>query len=104
MNKEKMQNVITVRLPNEDVRMIEELSEEEKIDKSTAIRELVELGRIYSAILKYQKGEVSIGRCAEIAGIKLSQMMDLLSELGIKSKLDVMDYLEGKKGAKKALA
>lgn len=76
----------------------------EKKDKSTAIKELVELGRIYSGILKYKEGEISIGKCTEIAGIKLSQMIDLLTELGIESNLDVMDYLEGKKGAKRVLA
>lgn len=102
--KEKMQNVMTVRLPDEDIDVIEKISKEEKIDKSTAIRELVELGRIYSSILKYQKGEISIGKCSEIAGINLSKMIDLLAELGIKSRLDVADYLEGRKAAKKALS
>ncbi len=101
--REKMQKVVTVRLPNEDIKLIEKVSKEEKKDKSAAIRELIELGRIYSAILKYKEGGISIGKCAEIAGMKLSPMMDLLAELRIESKLDVMDYLEGKKGSKKIL-
>jgi len=91
----KMQSVMTVRLPKEDIKIVEEISFEEKMDKSTTVRELIELGKVYFAILKYKDGKISIGKAAEIAGLPLSEMMDILSKLGVKSKLDVIDYLEG---------
>lgn len=65
------------------------------MDKSTTVRELIELGKIYFAILKYKDGKISIGKAAEIAGLSLSEMIDLAAKLGIESKLEVSDYLEG---------
>ncbi len=64
----KMQNVMTVRLPQEDVKAIEEISEKQKKDKSTTIRDLVELGKIYFAITEYKENRISLGKAAEIAG------------------------------------
>ncbi len=95
----KMENVMTIRLPKEDLDTIEQISKQEKIDKSTAVRELVEKGRVYLAITGYADGKLSIGKAAEIAGIAISEMMDLLANLGIKSKLDIDDYMQGKKVA-----
>ena len=99
----KMQSVITIRLPKEDLEVIKEITAEEKIEKSTAVRELVEMGKVYLAILKYKDGKISIGKAAEIAGMTISEIMDLFAQLGIKSKLEINDYLEGSKVAEEAL-
>jgi len=96
----KMQSVMTVRLPEEDIKMVEQISSEEKMDKSKTIRELFDLGRIYFAILKYKNGKISMGKAAKIADLSISEMMDLLAGLGIKSNIDVMDYKEGLKNLK----
>lgn len=95
----KMQNAMTVRLPLEDIKAIEEISKKEKIDKSTTVRNLVELGKIYFAILQYRENKISIGKAAEIAGLTISEIIDLLAKLGIQSNLDLADYLESKKFA-----
>lgn len=86
---------MTVRLPEKDIKVVEELSSKEGTDKSTTIRELIELGKIYFTVLKYRDGKISIGKAAEIAGLSLSEMIDVLIKLGIKSGLEVTDYLEG---------
>jgi len=99
----KMQSVMTIRLPKEDLEVIKEITAEEKIEKSTAVRELVEMGKVYLAILKYKDGKISIGKAAEIAGMTISEIMDLFAQLGIKSKLEINDYLEGSKVAEEAL-
>ena len=91
----KMQSVMTVRLPEEDIKIVESLSSEEKIDKSKLLRELIESGRKYFAITKYAEGEISIGRAAEISGMLISELIDLLAKFRIESKLDMNDYLEG---------
>lgn len=93
----KMQSVMTVRLPEEDIKAVEEISIQQKIDKSTTVRELIELGKIYFAILKYKEGKISIGKAAEISNLPLSEIIEILAELGIKSNLEVIDYLEGSK-------
>ncbi len=99
----RLESVMTVRLPQEDLRIIGEISKKQKKDKSTTVRELVELGKIYLAITQYQENKISIGRASEIAGLSISEMMDLLSKAGIKSRLEVEDYLESREFANEIL-
>ena len=73
----------------------------EKKDKSTTIRDLVELGRVHFAVMQYSENKISMGKASEIAGISISEMMDLLEKLGVKSNLDLSDYFESRKHAKK---
>ena len=91
----RMNEVVTVRLPKEDIEMVKQLAVEAKKDKSTTLRNLVELGKVYFAIMQYQEGKISIGRASEIAGVNISEMIDLLAKLGIEGNLEVEDYLEG---------
>ena len=93
----RMDNVMTVRLPKEDLEVVNQISIKNKKDKSTTVRELVELGKIYFAIMQYREGKISIGKAAEIAGMTISEVMDLLSKLGIESNIQLEDYLEGQK-------
>ena len=51
----------------------------------------------------YKEEKISIGKASEIAGISISEMMDLLAKFGIKSPITYEDYLEGKKFAEKIL-
>ena len=95
--------VLTLRLPEEDLMAIEEISVAENVDKSTAARELIELGRAYFAIKNYKEGKISIGKAAELAVIAISEMMDLHSQLGIENKIDMTDYLAGTMTAKRLL-
>lgn len=99
----RMNEVITLRLPKEDVEIVKQLAVETKRDKSTTVRELVELGKVYFAIMQYGEGKISIGRASEIAGLSISETFDLLSKLGIKGNLEVEDYLEGAKVAEELI-
>lgn len=92
----KMDDVITLRLHKKDIDIVKRISLESKKDKSTTIRELISLGKIYFAIKKYKQEKISLEKAAEIASMELSEMIDLLSEFGIKSNLDLSDYLQGK--------
>ena len=47
----RMNSVITVRLPNEDIETVKQMSALTKKDKSTILRELVELGKVYLAYI-----------------------------------------------------
>lgn len=99
----RMDNVLTVRLPKEDLEVVKQISIKNKKDKSTVVRELVEQGKIYFAITQYKEDKISIGKAAEIAGLNISEMMDLLSKLGIKSNIGLEDYLEGQKFIKELI-
>lgn len=99
----RLENVMTVRLSKDDLKIIEEISLKERKDKSTTVRDLVELGKIYFAIIQYKENKISIGKAAEIADLTISEMIDLLSKLGIPSNLDLADYLEGQKFAEEII-
>jgi len=45
------------------------ITKEERSDLSKAVRDLVTRGRILLAVERYKKGEASLGRAAELAGL-----------------------------------
>ena len=88
---------MTVRLSEDALETIQQISIKMKKDKSTTVRELVEFGKIYFAILQYRENKISLGKAAEIAGMSVSEMIDLLSMLGIENNIELEDYLAGEK-------
>jgi len=67
-----------------------------------AVRDMVTRGRVLLAVERYKKGEASLGRAAELAGVPLGQMMAILTEFGVESRLEKEDYLQGLKNLQKA--
>lgn len=55
-------------------------------------RDPVRRGRVLLAIEKYRKGEASLGKAAEVAGLPVGQMMMLVGEFGMRTKIDQEDY------------
>ena len=49
-------------------------------------------GRVLLAVEKYKKGEASLGRAAEVAGMPVGQMMTVLKEFGVRSRVEQEDY------------
>jgi predicted HTH domain antitoxin len=62
---------------------------------------MVTRGRILLAVERYKKGEASLGRAAELAGVPVGQMMTVLTEFGVESRLEREDYLQGLKDLQK---
>lgn len=99
----RMNNIRTVRLPKEDVEIVEQISIKIKKDKSTTVRGLIEQGKIYFAIKEYSEGNISLGKAAEISGLSISEIMNIFSKFGVKSNMDVNDYLDGRKVAEELI-
>ena len=97
-----MQTTLSIRIGKEDYNFIKKIASEKKEDVSKAVREFVDLGRLMYAIDNYKKGKASIGKSAEIAGISISEMIEILSEFGVENRIDYDDYAEGLKNLKKA--
>jgi predicted HTH domain antitoxin len=74
-----------------DYNFLSSLAEPSK-DLSTAVRDLIERGRVLLALDRYWEGKKSLSKTAEVAGVSFSAMMDLLAEHGIPSNLHVEDY------------
>lgn len=92
---------LSIRMDDENFRFLSSLAKEEKVDVSKEVRELVDLGRVMLAINKYKKSEASIEKSANIAGVSISQMMDIFKEYGVEANLDKEDYLKGLENLKK---
>ncbi len=68
---------------------------------SKSIRQPVSSGRLIYAIDSYKKRQAPLGKTAELAGVSISEMMDILAEFGVKSNVEMEDYLEGLKNLRK---
>ena len=53
------------------------------------------------ALDKYKSGQASLGKAAKLAGLSAGDMMTTLEEYGVKSNLEVEDYLEGLESLRK---
>jgi predicted HTH domain antitoxin len=87
-----MTKTMSIRMDRENYEFLKAISREEQSDLSKAVRELVTRGRVLLAIEKYRKGEASLGKAAEVAGVPVGQMMTLLGEFGVRARIDQEDY------------
>ena len=90
-----MKESIGIRLPEEILKKIEQLSKEEFEDRSTIIRRLLFLG--YTDLIKtkaaekYVKGEITFSKAAKSAELTLWDMEKYLIDSGFKSDYSIED-------------
>ena len=96
-----MSKTMSVRMDRDNYEFLHKITKEERSDLSKAVRDMVTRGRILLAVERYKKGEASLGRAAEVAGVPLGQMMTILTEYGVESMLEKEDYLQGLKNLEK---
>jgi predicted HTH domain antitoxin len=82
-------------MDRENYDFLHEITKKEGSDLSKAVRDMVTRGRILVAVERYKKGEASLGRAADLAGVPVGQMMTILVEFGVESRLEKEDYLQG---------
>jgi len=97
-----MTKTMSIRMDRENFEFLQELTKEQRSDLSKAVRDMVSRGRVLFAMERYKKGEASLGRAAELAGIPVGQMMTLLTEFGVQSRIEDEDYLQGLAAIRKA--
>ena len=90
-----MTKTMSIRMDRDNYEFLAEISKEERSDLSKAVRDLVSRGRILLAVERYRKGEASLGKAAELAGLPVGQMMTILMEFGVESRIEKEDYLQG---------
>ena len=62
---------------------------------STLARELMDYGWVFLMLRDYRAGRVSLGTFAQKPDIPLSEAIDLLAELGVRSPVEYDDYVKG---------
>ncbi|HXN96523.1 MAG TPA: UPF0175 family protein [Candidatus Acidoferrales bacterium] len=90
-----MTKTMSIRMDRDNYEFLAEISKEERSDLSKAVRDLVTRGRVLLAVERYKKGEASLGKAAELAGLPVGQMMTILAEFGVESRIEKDDYLLG---------
>jgi predicted HTH domain antitoxin len=90
-----MNKTMSIRMDQDNYQFLAALTKEERSDFSKAVRDLVTRGRILLAVERYKSGEASLGKAAELAGVRVGQMMEILQEFGVKSRIEEEDYLQG---------
>ena len=73
------------------------MSAVKKVDKTAAARELIEYGWTYYILTQYKNGALSLEHTAKELHLSLSELIDLLAEVGIPSPIQYDDFLEGLK-------
>lgn len=92
---------LSIRIDDDDYKFLSTLAREERGDLSSAVRELVDLGRVMLAVDRYKNGEASLEKASRLAGVSLSKMMDLLAEYGVEANLSHEDYVKSLKTVRK---
>jgi predicted HTH domain antitoxin len=87
-----MTKTMSIRMDRDNYEFLSAISREERSDLSKAVRDLVTRGRVLLAVEKYRKGEASLGKAAQVAGLPVGQMMTLLGEFAVRAKIDREDY------------
>ncbi len=90
-----MTKTMSIRMDRDNYDFLAEMSKEERSDLSKAVRDLVARGRILLAVERYKQGEASLSKAAELAGLPVGQMMTILAEFGVESRIEKEDYLQG---------
>src|SRR5271170_7436513 len=97
-----MNKTMSVRMDRRNYDFLRQIAKQEGSDLSKAVRDAVSRGRILLAVERYKGGEASLGRAAELAGLPVGQMMTILAEFGVETRLEHDDYLQGLKNLQKA--
>lgn len=82
-----MVRATSVRFNEELLNRIDRLAEEEGVDRSTLLRKAVKIGveelLLRYALQLYVDGKISSGRTAELVGIPIWRLLDILRDRGI---------------------
>lgn len=96
-----MTKTMSIRMDRENFEFLNQLTKEQRSDLSKAVRDMVTRGRILFAVEQYKKGEASLGRAAKLAGVAVGQMMSILTEYRVESRIQDEDYRQGVENLRK---
>lgn len=89
---------MAARVSKEMSDLITEISAEEKVDRSTVVRRLLDMGvrdwRTQTALERYRQGSITLLKAAEVAGVSIYEMIGILEERRIPYRYDISDLEE----------
>ena len=83
---------ISGRITKQQFKILDKIAKWERTDRSTVLRKIIDIGsKEYfkkKAAEMYRRGEISIGKGAEVAEISIWEMYEILDTEGITIKID----------------
>lgn len=90
---------VGARIEKDILGMIEDTAEEEHVDKTKALKQLIIIGRKHYVLQKYlqlyREGKCSLDKAAEKVGITITEMMQEAVKVGITSLESIEEYRRG---------
>lgn len=100
-----MHKPLSIRPTEEIEKKLEKLIKIEKMEKSALIRKILDIGideELKKCALElFRDRKVSLAKAAEIAGISVREMMDLIKEKGVQLHITAEDIQEDFEAAMK---
>ena len=84
-----MDTVKSLRIPDDLLKSVRYLARRERLDESTAIRQLISLGTTEYAVRLYREGKVTLNEAADIARATPREMIEVLLDHGVKGNVTV---------------
>lgn len=85
---------LTGRVHRRQIEVLDRISKEEKIDRSAALRKVLDIGlheyMKRKAVEDYRRGRISIGKAAEEADVSIAEFYKILGDEGVPVKVDTL--------------
>lgn len=82
-----MDAVKSIRIPPDLMGAIHERARRERVDDSTAMRQLIALGAEQYAVQLYKEGTLTLNQAARLAGRTVRDMLELLWSRGVRGNV-----------------
>ena len=83
----------TVHLTEDILKGVLYRTKQEDVDESTAIRQFIRLGVMWYVVELYKRGKITLGEAAELSGVSLRRMLDILAEHGVKGNVKMKQQI-----------
>lgn len=94
---------ISLRIDKKTMKKTKKLSELERLERSVILRQALERGLedlVKEVVVElYRKDKITLSEAADLANLGAGELLELLKEHGIRSKISLKDLEEGKKAA-----
>jgi hypothetical protein len=83
----------TVNLTEDILKSVLYRTKMEDVDESTAIRQFIRFGVMWYVVELYKRGKITLGEAAELSGVSLRRMLDILAEHGVKGNVKMKQQI-----------
>ena len=94
--------ILTVRIEKNVEKRLEQFARKRHLNRTQAVKELLERGFVLSQLQEYQEGNLSQGRLAEVLDIPLVEALNLIARYNAHPRMP-HDYLTNAREAAKKL-